>query len=154
MSPLPHVAFRTDKKSSFSSFLPPIFTQVQPKTVALQTPKQQGPEGRTKPAGIRLHCLTLLSGPGRKLDLFQPFSANLCLLLSVSVCLCLSLSCCPCLSVSVCLSLFLSLSVSAYCCLSLSVSVLLSLPVCLVCLCLSLSLCLCPSVCLSLSVSA
>ena len=51
MSPLPNVAFRTYKKSSFSSFLPPIFTQVQPKTVAVQTPKQQGPEGRTKPAG-------------------------------------------------------------------------------------------------------
>ena len=76
MSPLPNVAFRTYKKSSFSSFLPPIFSQVQPKTAALQTPKQQGPEGRTKPAGIRLHCLTLLSGPGRKLDLFQPFSAK------------------------------------------------------------------------------
>ena len=36
-------------------------------TVYVATPKQQGPEGRTGPAGHGLHCLTLLSEPTRKL---------------------------------------------------------------------------------------
>ena len=42
-------------------FQPPRLTQG-----ALATPKQQGPEGRTGPAGHGPHCLTLLSEPTRK----------------------------------------------------------------------------------------
>ena len=41
----------------------------------LATPKQEGPEGRTGPAGHRPQCLTSLSAPTRKLTLlavFQP----------------------------------------------------------------------------------
>ena len=39
---------------------------------ALATAKQQGPEGRTGPAGNGPQCLTLLSEPTRKLAVFQP----------------------------------------------------------------------------------
>jgi len=38
---------------------------------ASATPKQQGPEGRTGPAGNGLCCLTLLSEPTRKVAIFQ-----------------------------------------------------------------------------------
>ena len=34
-------------------------------------PKQQGPEGRTGPAGNGPYCLTLLSEPTRKVAVFQ-----------------------------------------------------------------------------------
>ena len=51
------VAFRT--YNNIHS-LPANFSQVQPKAAAPQTLKQQGPEGRTKPAGTRPQCLTLL----------------------------------------------------------------------------------------------
>ena len=57
---------RTDHKRSLHQTTEPC---------ALATPKQQGPEGRTGPAGHRPQCLTSLSAPTRKLTLlavFQP----------------------------------------------------------------------------------
>ena len=61
-------AFWTYKKSNSLSCLPAA-------KAALATPKQQGPEGRTGPAGHGPHCLTLLSEPTRKQaawPVFQP----------------------------------------------------------------------------------
>ena len=43
-----------------------VFQPPRLKHGALATPKQQGPEGRTGPAGHGPHCLTLLSEPTRK----------------------------------------------------------------------------------------
>ena len=67
--PLPNVAFWTDRKLAlWAVFQPPRLTNG-----AFATPKQQGPEGRTGPAGHGLHCLTLLSAPTRKLALWAVF---------------------------------------------------------------------------------
>ena len=95
--PLPNVAFWTYKKASSLTCLPaakahtrrdchaktagswgtdracgprpprPVFQPPRLTQGALATPKQQGPEGRTGPAGHGPHCLTLLSEPTRKL---------------------------------------------------------------------------------------
>ena len=63
--PVPNVTFWTYKKTScFSCFQPP---KASPTARAFATPKQQGPEGRTGPAGHGLQCLTSLSEPTRKL---------------------------------------------------------------------------------------
>ena len=56
---LPNVTFWTYKTSS------PL------RNGASATPKQQGPEGRTRPAGNGPYCLTLLSEPTRKVAVFQ-----------------------------------------------------------------------------------
>ena len=55
-------------------FQPPRLTPPRLTQGALATPKQQGPEGRTGPAGHRPQCLTLLSELTRKLavSVFQP----------------------------------------------------------------------------------
>ena len=70
--PLPNVAFWTYKKTSCLSCLPAAKAH---KRLAerLATPKQQGPEGRTGPAGHGPHCLTLLSEPTRKLAIWAVF---------------------------------------------------------------------------------
>ena len=95
--PQPNVAFWTYKKASCLTCLPaakahtrrdchakttgswgtdracgprpprPVFQPPRLTQGALATPKQQGPEGRTGPAGHGPHCLTLLSEPTRKL---------------------------------------------------------------------------------------
>ena len=103
--PLPNVAFWTYKKASCLTCLPaakahtrrdchaktarswgtdracgprpprPVFQPPRLTQGALATPKQQGPEGRTGPAGHGPHCLTLLSEPTRKQaawPVFQP----------------------------------------------------------------------------------
>ena len=63
-TPVPNVTFWSYKKTSCLSCLPAAksFTNG-----ASATPKQQGPEGRTGPAGHRSQCLTSLSEPTRKL---------------------------------------------------------------------------------------
>ena len=98
--PLPNVAFWTYKKASCLTCLPaakahtrrdchaktarswgtdracgprpprPVFQPPRLTQGALATPKQQGPEGRTGPAGHGPHCLTLLSEPTRKVTVW------------------------------------------------------------------------------------
>ena len=61
---VPNVAFWTNKKTSSLSCLS------SSREGAFATPKQQGPEGWTRPAAHGPLCLTLLSEPTRKLALW------------------------------------------------------------------------------------
>ena len=74
--PVPKVTFWTYKKTSCLSCLPAAKSLTNG---AFATPKQQGPEGRTGPAGHGPQCLTSLSEPTRKLAVwavFQPPKAS------------------------------------------------------------------------------
>ena len=65
--PVPNVT-KTEPTRKLAVFQPP----TRPTNGALATAKQQGPEGRTGPAGHGPQCLTWLSEPTKKQAVFQP----------------------------------------------------------------------------------